>query len=147
MTKTPAILSHANVNAVLWITSLHENEQGVTRRILDDLEPYLASKEVIFQRFEPQGADHLMAYLDAVADAALAAGLAPIIHFDTHGTIEHGIHIVASKEDCLWDKITERLRAINVATGNDLCVVSLACFSFHIVRHLTGWCLQSSAPG
>ncbi|MBB6305400.1 MULTISPECIES: hypothetical protein [Rhizobium] len=135
MTKTATIQSHVSVNSVIWITSLHESEHGVTLRVLEDLEPLLQANQIFFMKFEPKSAADLLGFLDYVAKV-VEDGLLPIIHFDTHGDEDMGIHIVASNEDCSWAEITERLRAINIATANNLCVISLACFSFHLVKEI-----------
>ncbi|NEI11061.1 hypothetical protein GR220_03510 [Rhizobium leguminosarum] len=135
MTENPNIESVVHVNSVVWITSLRAGEQGVTRRILEDLEPLLEANNILFIKFEPQNAVQLLAFLDHIANLA-RGGLQPIIHFDTHGGAETGIHIVASGENCSWPEITEKLRAINVATVNNLCVISLACFSFHLIKQI-----------
>lgn len=125
------------INSVIWITSLRDSERGVTRRILEELEPFFHCKQVNFVLFEPQNADHLRKFLDKVENEARENGLRPIIHIDTHGDKETGIHIVSSGEDLSWEEATEKLKRINVATNNNLCVVSMACYGFHIVSEMS----------
>jgi hypothetical protein len=132
-----ATSSSVVINSVIWITSLRDLERGVTRRILDELEPFFHCERVNFVLFEPQNADHLRKFLDKVEKEALEDGLRPIIHIDTHGGKDTGIHIVPSGEDLSWQEATERLKRINVATNNNLCVVSLACYGFHIVSEMS----------
>jgi hypothetical protein len=123
------------VNSIFWITSLHPKERGTTQRVHDDLLPYLNSIGLPFQAFNPQSAAELLATLDAIAGAA-SSGTKPIVHFDTHGNAKHGIYVAASGEFVSWVQLIERLRAINIATQNNLCVVSAACFSLHAIQPL-----------
>jgi hypothetical protein len=132
-----ATCSNVIVNSVIWITSLRDSEQGVTRRILEELEPFFHRRPVNFVLFEPESADHLRAFLDQVEKEAHENRLRPIIHIDTHGGKDTGIHIVRSGEDVSWQEMTDRFKRINVATENNLCVVSLACYGFHIVSEMS----------
>lgn len=125
--------TEVGVNSLVWITSLREAEQGVTNRILEDLEPYLAGLGIGFTRFEPESRDHLYAFLDDLRERAEGT-FRPVIHLDMHGHPENGLHIVGSNENAPWPHMVEMFREINVATGNGLCVISLACFGFHIIE-------------
>jgi len=127
--------SVATVNSIFWITSLRPNERGTTQRVHDDLLPYLNSIGLPLQEFNPQSASELLAMLDAIARAA-TSGTRPIIHFDTHGNATHGIWIAASGEFVSWIHLIDKMRAINIATQNNLCVVSAACFSLNAIRPL-----------
>jgi hypothetical protein len=120
--------STLTINSLFWFASLGPTQQGVTRRIHEDLMPYLDSIGFSHQTYEPQTADQLRQMLNHIAQKA-AAGLRPVLHFDTHGDVTHGIKLDASGEFLSWPDLVERLRAINVATRNNLCVVSGACFS------------------
>lgn len=131
----PTYAATSDIDTIIWITSLRESEQGVTRRILEDLEPYLLSEKVEFKFFGPQSVDELRNVFTVIAEEA-ASGQRPLIHFDTHGGETSGIHIVASDEDMSWDEVTDHLRVINLATENNLCVISLACFGFKIIHSL-----------
>jgi hypothetical protein len=66
-----------------------------------------------------------------------SGGLRPIIHFDTHGSAVAGIHIAASNQNVMWAQLVEWLRPINIATGNNLGIVSAACFSMHIYEAIS----------
>lgn len=127
------IHSDARVNSLFWIKSLAPSEEGFTRRVLDDLEPFLASLGVPFVQFNPQSKTDLFNSLDEIADMA-EEGARPIIQFDTHGNKEAGLYLVSSQEFVEWDLLADKLRRINVATGNNLCVISAACFSFYIAK-------------
>ncbi|MDX0110442.1 hypothetical protein GOC38_28800 [Sinorhizobium meliloti] len=120
------------VNSLVWITSLRENEQGVTRRVLEDLVPYLEELGVGVTIYEPKAADELLYMLDLIREATEGI-VRPIVHIDMHGHPTNGLHIVESGEDVPWAHLTEMFREINIRMGNTLCVVSLACFGFHIL--------------
>jgi hypothetical protein len=142
MTTRTQFTSTAEINSLFWITSLRDDEVGVTRRVLEDLEPLCASRQLPFEQFAPATASDLLAALDAIAERA-THGMLPIIHFDTHGSADDGIHIVQSGQNVSWAALVEKLRTINRITGNNLCVVSCACFSFHVVSELD---INQTAP-
>ncbi|MBY3363758.1 hypothetical protein [Rhizobium laguerreae] len=124
-----------DVNKVIWITSLSEEEYSVTRRIHDDLLPYLLSQGIIFEELEPQSGAELLQQLDDLAVDA-TNGVRPIIHIDTHGN-EQGLGIKATNEMVPWEAIVDRFKKINIATENNLCVISLACFGFHVIEPIS----------
>lgn len=127
--------SIAKINSLYWITSLRDEEIGVTRRVLDDLQPLCASEQLPFKRFTPATASDLLGALDSIA-AEAQQGMLPIIHFDTHGSAQDGIFIAQSGEFVTWQEVADKLRVINGITGNNLCVVSCACFSFNVVSQI-----------
>jgi hypothetical protein len=131
----PGFSSTLMVNSLLWFTSLTPKEQGLTRRIQEDLMPYLKRIGLPHQTFEPNTAEQLLGMLDQIARKA-GAGLRPILHFDMHGNA-HGIKLAASGDFVSWPDLVVSLRAINVATGNNLSVVSGACFSMKAVSKVT----------
>lgn len=128
----PGFSTTLAVNSLFWITSLRPTEHGVTRRIQEDLLPYLDSIGLHHHTFQPQTATELLAILSDIAQQA-NVGLRPILHFDTHGDLAQGLRLAASGEFISWSVLIFHLRAINVATGNNLCVVSGACFSLNAV--------------
>lgn len=134
--------SGLTVNSLVWISSLEPSEKGTTDRVHDDLQPYFASIGLPFHAVEPKSASELLAGLDAIAKRA-RGGLRPMIHFDTHGSKINGLYIAASRESVPWQQLVERLRPINVATGNNLCVVSAACFGLHAIMAIN---IGSPAP-
>ncbi|MGZ9722737.1 hypothetical protein [Rhizobium miluonense] len=136
MNDTLTLGDTVTINTVVWITSLKESEQGVTNRILEDLEPELRRFGIDFIEREPKTAAELLAFLDDLEVGARERGVRPIIHIDTHGNKNLGIHINASDEFVSWGALIERMRAINVATECNLCVVSMACFGFHLLTQM-----------
>jgi hypothetical protein len=127
-------VAHGTVDAVLWFTSLHSHEQGVTRRILDDLEPQLARVGLHHQVFEVTTAAQFLGTLRAVAIEAGSGSLKPIIHLDMHGSAENGLMIAASGEWVPWDELADVLSDINAALQNNLFVVSCACHGQHFIK-------------
>jgi hypothetical protein len=125
-----------NVNSLIWISSLEPNEQGTTHRVHDDLQPYFLSIGLPFKSVEPKTANQLLTCLEAIERRA-KAGLRPIIHFDTHGSAEQGLYIAGSGEFVPWTRLVDKLRKINIATKNNLCVVSAACCSMHAIKPIT----------
>jgi hypothetical protein len=132
MTK---VSSSATVNEVFWITSLYDNERGLSSRIVEDLQVYFESIKCRFHQFEPKNAAELLRYLVQLA-ARARQGSKPIIHLDTHGNATEGLRIAASNEFIPWSRLVEKFRAINVAAGNNVVVVSGACFSAHLLMSL-----------
>jgi hypothetical protein len=128
--------SVVEINSLIWITSLHQHEKGSTDRLHDDLQPYFLSIGLPFHSFEPSSAAELLSFLDEIA-ARARSGSKPIIHLDTHGSEKEGIGITRSGETIPWKTIVNSLRPINVATGNNLCVVSAACSSMHVIKQIT----------
>lgn len=135
MQEAYTIHSQANVNAVIWISSLGPSEQGVTTRILEDLEPFIKAVGANFMRFDPANADELLEILGEIAWAAKFRRLRPIIHIDMHGSKENGLWVAASGEFVSWPELVGKFRNINAETDNNLCLVSLACFGFEIARY------------
>jgi hypothetical protein len=125
-----------NLNAVVWIMSLDNNdERQSTEQVLTFLEPFLQAKQIPFVKVEPKTAAELYEFLTLIEHRA-KAGLRPIIHFDTHGGQTDGLYIAASREFVPWRELVQRLRPVNVATQNNVCIVSAACFSLHTIMEL-----------
>ncbi|MGC4410205.1 hypothetical protein D4A92_12895 [Rhizobium rosettiformans] len=127
--------TEVRVNSLVWITSLRDSEKGVTDRILEDLEPHLNRLGIGFTRFEPRSRDELYAFLDMLREKAVSS-FRPIIHLDMHGHAQDGLKVAASGENAPWPHMVELFREINIAMNNCLCVISLACFGFHILKDL-----------
>lgn len=123
------------VNSVVWITSLDEDERNPSRRMVEDLAPLAAAAEM---RFEEVAVDDRAGLLQALADLAeqAAQGLRPIVHFDCHGSAEHGLQLRPSGEFLGWSELVGALRTLNAATGNNLCCVFGVCFGLHMSKQL-----------
>jgi hypothetical protein len=136
------VSSGITVNSLIWVSSLEPDKKGTTDRVHYDLQPYFVSIGLPFHAVEPKSASELLDGLDALAKRA-KEGLRPIIHFDTHGSRADGLYIAASDEFVSWQQLVEKLRPINVATRNNLCVVSAACFGMHAIMEIA---ISTAAP-
>jgi hypothetical protein len=129
------VVAGVQINYLLWVTSLEEAEKGATSRILEDLQPFFNEIGLPYQIYEPMNTSDFIGILLA-SEAASRNGLRPIIHFDMHGTEDQGVRIVKSNEFVRWQILIERLRAINIKSSNNLCVIAPVCFSFAAVLPL-----------
>lgn len=127
--------STLRVNCFFWFSSLRPGEEGTTRRVTEDLFPYLNSIGLQHQYWSPATSDALDQALDAIAEAG-TEGMCPIVHFDMHGSERSGLLIAASGEHFSWDRLYNKLRRINITTANNLCVISTCCFGFHMIKSL-----------
>ncbi len=130
-----AVLFDCPVQQLFWISSLGPDEIGVTDRILEDLEPHCERLGLPFERYDPETADEFLKCLDNIIGRTTVGSL-PMIHLDLHGSVKDGVRIAQSGEHVSWTVVADKFRSINVATGNNLCVISGACFSFEVVRQV-----------
>jgi hypothetical protein len=128
------------INKIIWLRSLPESELGPSRRITEDLETVAANGKLAFDEVVVEDRNGL---LQALGDITKQAGvdLRPILHFDCHGSMEHGLLLAPSGEHLSWDDLADALRPINAATGGNLCCVFAACFGLRL-----GWSLKLSKP-
>lgn len=131
------IQSGAGINCVFWIKSLKPDEEGSTRRVLDDLEPFFSHLGLPFEVMTPKSDKELLQALSEIEQCVVRYGAKPLIHFDTHGDSKAGLYIADSDESVRWEVLADALRQINVATRNNLCVVSAACFGFYVADKVT----------
>lgn len=125
--------STSKMNCLYWITSLHESEQGVTRRVWEDLEGVAGQRRLAIAQYTPMSGAEFLAVLDQIA-AEARLGMLPMIHLDIHGSAEGGVLVAATGEYVTWQTLANKFRVINEIVGNNLCVISGACFSFHVVK-------------
>ena len=114
--------TQVHVNSLFWVSSLSEAEAGVTRRILEDLTPFFDRIGLPYQCLCPLTARSFTEFLGALARQT-SQGSRPILHLDLHGSVNGGIRISASGETVSWPHLLEMLRTINIASGNNLCVI------------------------
>lgn len=130
------------INKVLWLQSLPETELGPSRRINEDLESLASAEGLAFEQIAVPDRATAFSVLDRIADES-AAGLRPILHFDCHGSVQNGLLLAPSGDHLSWKDLAARLRAINVATQNNLCCVFAACFGLYIGKEVE---LSKPAP-
>lgn len=139
---TISIAEPLQINAIVWIHSLPENEMGPTRRILEDLDAQALSGGPHVFEYGVSDRAELFQLLDRLA-AEAGQGLRPIIHLDAHGNQSDGLWLASADEWASWDELMERLRKINVATGNNLVVVFALCHGLHLYKLID---LKKAAP-
>lgn len=133
--RMPQYNCSVTVNRLYWITSLEANQLGTTRRVTEDLGPFFDKLKLDYRFFHPQTAKELHLGLAEIATDA-RTGVKPIIHFDMHGDENRGLFIADSDEFIRWQELYEMLRLINEHSGNNLCVISTACYSSCIVNEI-----------
>jgi hypothetical protein len=119
-----------DVNAIFWVRSLPDEELGLTRRITDEL-TNLSNRGGwdFFEKVVENRNDLLEALAELARNAE--AGLRPIIHFDAHGSKDDGLFLTPSEEFLGWEELADALRAINIATQNNLICVFATCFAYY----------------
>lgn len=123
------------INAVIWIRSLPEEQRGPSNRIIEDLIPHCVMNRLHFEQHEVKTTQELDLILSRTASAAVV-GLRPIIHFDGHGSPDHGLRLSAT-ESYSWPRLADQLRIINRATQNNLSCVFATCYGYHICRQIS----------
>jgi hypothetical protein len=117
------------INLVFWLRSLSASEQGPTRRVLEDLEPFFDRLGLPFQLRDVKTAPELYTALDSLANPKVK----PILQLDMHGRKE-GLLLSGSSEIAAWEEVVPRLRAINIASEGNLCVVAGVCFALYAIK-------------
>lgn len=119
-------------NSIFWLRSLLPPEQGPTRRVLEDLEPFFNKLEIPFQMRDVKTAPQLYSALKSLANP----NVKPILQLDMHGS-KKGLLLAGSGDLAPWHEVVPRLRAINVASGGNLCVVAGVCFAFFAIMQVS----------
>ncbi|WP_287260174.1 hypothetical protein [Mesorhizobium sp.] len=60
-----------------------------------------------------------------------------MLHVDAHGTDADGLLLAPSGEHVGWAEIIEDLRALNVATANNLTCIFALCFGLHLYKQVS----------
>jgi hypothetical protein len=121
-----------STNSVFWLRSLSETEQGPTRRVLEDLEPFFKELDLPFQLIDVNTAADLYMVLDKIATLPVK----PISQLDMHGA-KQGLVLAKSAEIAPWDEIIPRLRDININSSANLCVVAGVCFAYYALTQVS----------
>lgn len=127
--------SVVKINSLHWVMSFPEDQTGVSRRVLEDLESLCAAEEFPLSIYTPSTASEFIAVLDEIA-AKTRLGTLPMIHLDAHGSADQGLIMGVAGEHVGWSTVAEKLRAVNAAAGNNLCVMMSVCFGFHLVSQI-----------
>ncbi|MBB4859265.1 hypothetical protein HNO88_002594 [Novosphingobium chloroacetimidivorans] len=125
------IIDPIQVNTVIWLRSVPENELGPSERMVHDLAIATIGNPFAFEEIVVSDRAEMLGTLTTIAERC-ATGLRPILHFDCHGSEAEGLRLAPSAENVGWEDLADALRAINVATGNNLCCIFGVCFGLHL---------------
>ena len=124
-------------NAIILASASRRGEEGVPRRIADELSALAAAKgDFLFVNCRVDTREGLYNFLDRIRES-VSSGLRPILHLDMHGHKDKGLEIGATGEFAPWPSLVEKLRPINVATGNNLCVLITACHGLYLITPIS----------
>ncbi|MEY9830776.1 hypothetical protein ABIA25_002591 [Sinorhizobium fredii] len=124
------------INAIIWIHSLPEHEMGPSRRILEDLEGLAAAGGFPVCTYAVRDRVELIDLFRQLTTKA-EQGLRPVLHVDAHGTVAEGLLLAPSGERVGWGEIIEDLRALNIATDNNLTCIFALCFGLHLYKQVS----------
>jgi hypothetical protein len=123
-------------NAIVWVHSLPEQEMGPSRRVLEDLEGLATVGGLpVFVYAVRNRAELSELFVQLTAEAE--QGLRPLLHVDAHGTVAEGLLLAPSGDRVGWSEIIEDLRALNVATANNLTCIFALCFGLHLYKQVS----------
>ncbi|MEE4957058.1 hypothetical protein V2K54_13340 [Pseudomonas alliivorans] len=122
-------------NQIFWIRSLPGKDVGLSNRIFDDVSSAFRSKNREITLFEINSSKDLTDLLDTLIYES-HFGLKPFLHLDMHGDKGKGLHIAKTNEFVAWSLISKKLRTVNSATGNNLCIIGAACYGLTLLKHV-----------
>lgn len=117
------------VNSVFWLRSLPEGEQGPTRRVLEDLEPFFEGIGLPFQARDVRTPEQLYLALHSLA----VPGVQPLLHLDMHG-VKQGLIMARDGAIAPWRRVVPLLREINITSKGNLCVIAGVCFALYAIK-------------
>lgn len=125
------------MNAVVLVNMLPPAEAGASRRLADDLSILSRQSPSFSFRHEEIADDASLRKLLLDLRRECRGGLRPIIHFDGHGDSRRGMQVGRSPDFFSWAELVKKLRKINMATENNLCVVMGVCSGFDLIRTIS----------
>ncbi|WP_272679791.1 hypothetical protein [Providencia sp. PROV032] len=128
--------SSFSCDSVIWIKSLPPEDEGITNRIIEDLEPLLKTNNRYFECWDVNSVNDLVDALSELVNTAREHEFYPLLHLDMHGDEEKGIYIEKSKEYMPWNVLCDKLRELNNVTNNNLCIILTACFSLNVIKSI-----------
>lgn len=130
-------------NSIVLISSAADGEEGVPRRIAEDLATLAnCSNKFLFKHQSAGSAEHFFSLI-AELESKAGNGLRPILHLDMHGHPEKGLKLGRSEEFISWKFLVDGLRRVNIASRGNLTVLLTAC---HGIRAIMPISLESPTP-
>ena len=131
------IESSFECNGIVLIRAPRSGEEGPSRRLSEDLQLLAASLgDFIFQSITVSSKTELIECLKSL-EPKVKNGFRPILHFDAHGSKEHGLEIGVTGNFVSWAEITNELRKLNIACRNNLFVFVSSCYGYYLLKALT----------
>lgn len=122
-----------SINRVIWITSVKPDEEAFVKDMLDE---QVSLAKIHRQETAVQKVSTVQEFYDCleVIREQVDKGLKPLINFVIHGNASEGLFITGENAFAPWSEVVAKLRSINIALKNNLCVLSHTCFGFHAIK-------------
>ena len=123
-------------NRIYIIESLRFNERKTGTELYDDL---LRWKQITHPDFEavlktPTTRDEFISLFDSILEDCVNKGIAPIIHFEIHGSYDHSGLVLTSGEFISWEMLCQKLRPINHQLKNELFLTMGVCHGCYFME-------------
>lgn len=123
-------------NRIYIIESLRCNERKTGTELYDDL---LRWKQITHPDFEavlktPTTRDEFISLFDSILEDCVNNGIAPIIHFEIHGSSDHSGLVLTSGEFISWEMLCQKLRPINHQLKNELFITMGVCHGCYFME-------------
>jgi len=119
-------------NCLYVLESLTPKEPKTGTELYHYLKPKIAKLGYGCKRYQPIYKSILDDYLDGIYNDVVKEGYSPIIHMEMHGD-EKGL-ILESGDIVTWGKLSDKLREINKACGNNLLLTFAVCEGAYFFR-------------
>lgn len=129
-------------NSIVWISSLDKDEAGPTRRMIESINNFFDGRTPI-EHLHANSSSELKIKIGRLAIKAMQNGMRPMIVIDMHGNKDKGVRIAKTSEFVPWRVLSNCLRGLNIATKNNLVVISHACFGLHAISPIS---INEAAP-
>ena len=123
-------------NRIYIIESLRCNDRKTGTELYDDL---LRWKQITHPDFEavlktPTTRDEFISLFDSILEDCVNKGIAPIIHFEIHGSSDHSGLVLTSGEFISWEMLCQKLRPINHQLKNELFLTMGVCHGCYFME-------------
>ncbi|MBE6293956.1 MAG: hypothetical protein E7090_04665 [Bacteroidales bacterium] len=123
-------------NRIYIIESLRGNDRKTGTELYEDL---LRWKQITHPDFEavlktPTTRDEFISLFDSIMEDCVKNGIAPIIHFEIHGSSDHSGLVLTSEEFISWEMLCQKLRPINHQLKNELFLTMGVCHGCYFME-------------